>query len=477
MKTFALLLCAVLVGAASATAAPVPERTSSLRDQQSVNLTVYNDSNALVHDRRRIMLRAGRNSVAWRDVSAKMDPTSAILASLDPNGGVSVIEQNFDYDVLNQDSLLRKYVGSEVIVVHPARFAGERPRREWAKILNVDGGIVLQYRNRIETQLDGYIEFPRVPPSLRDRPTLGIDLQSARGGPQTLDLAYLTRGLSWSANYVATISADRSHMNLLGFVTLTNESGTSYSNARLQLVAGNVHNVPPSYALKTIARVTTAQADVYRVGARQEDLFEYHLYTMPYRTTILDKQTKQLALLSANDVPIRETLELRGSSYYYRGAQPDLGARLPVGVYVGFENKGGRLGIPLPAGTMRVYENDSHGLSQFLGSSTIPHTPRNDTVRLYLGDAFDVVARKKQTDFKFRSTCSASSSYEIALVNGKSAPQRVIVVEPIPGEWTISDATLPYVKSSASTATWNVPLPANGTTTLRYTAHVRWCRR
>ena len=476
MKHLAILLCAALATAASAQAAPAPERTSTLRDQRSVNLTVYNGSNALVHDRRRIVLDAGRNAIAWRDVSAKMDPTSAILSALDPGSQVGVIEQNFDYDVLNQASLLRKYVGSEVIVVHPARFAGERPRREWAKVLNVDDGIVLQYRDRVETQLDGYIEFPRVPPSLRDRPTLTVDLQSARRGPQTLDLAYLTDGLSWSANYVATIAADRAHMNLLGFVSLTNDSGTSYSNARLQLVAGNVQTTPPHEILKTIARVTASQ-DVFNVNAQQEDLFEYHLYTIPFRTTILDKQTKQLALLSASDVPIRETLELHGSEYYSRAtAQGDIGARLPVGIYVSFDNKGEHLGIPLPAGTMRMYQNDSHGLSQFLGASSIPHTPRNDTVRLYLGDAFDVVAHKVQTDFKLHSNCSASSSYAIALVNGKNAPQEVRVIEPIPGDWSISQPSLPYRKSSAHTATWIVTIPADATTTLRYTADVTWCR-
>jgi len=191
-------------------------------------------------------------------------------------------------------------------------------------------------------------------------------------------------------------------------------------------------------------------------------------------TTILDNETKQLTLLTAQNVPIRETLELRGSPDYYRSAEPDIGDRLPVGAYVSFENRGGELGIPLPGGIVRLYKNDSHGLSQFLGSDSIDHTPKNETVRLHVGDSFDVTARKMQTDFHLVG-CGADSSYKIVLANAKTVAQNVLVVEPIPGDWQILDENMPHTKSSASTASWNVSVPAGGRSTLTYTARVKWC--
>jgi hypothetical protein len=475
MKRIVVILFALLPTVAPIlSSADVTERPSTLADRQSVNLTIYNDGTALIHDRRRVALDAGLNRIAWRDVSANMQPESAILDSLDKEP-VSVLEQNFDYDVLNQDSLLHKYVGQEVTIVHTFR-SSLRPERERARILSVDNGIVLQYADRIETNLNGYIEFPSIPKNLRDQPTLILDVQSDAGGTRDLDLRYLSGGMSWSANYVGTLNADESRLNLTGLVTLSNTSGATYENARLQLVAGNVNVAQPQgAALKSIARVTSS-SNAYTVnGVSQEAYFEYHLYTVNRPTTVLNNQTKQLTLLAAHGIPVRKTLELRGSDFYYYNANADLGERLRVGVFVSFENRGGELGIPLPAGIMRIYQDDSHGLSQFVGSDSIDHTPRNDTVRLHLGDSFDLVARKRQTDFHFISGCETSSSYEVTIVNGKDEPQDVLVVEPIPAEWTIPVENMTHTKSSASTATWTVHAPKDGKTTLTYTADVRWC--
>jgi hypothetical protein len=478
MKRIASFVIAFIASLAPLVApADVPERASTLADQQSVNLTVYNSGTALIHDQRRVNLTAGLNRIAWRDVSGGMDPSSAVVDSSGSSSRISVLEQNFDYDVLDQDSLLRKYVGKMVTIVHPARFAGERDTREGARILSIDNGVVLQYRDRIETQLNGYIAFPNVPKTLRDRPTLALDVQSEQSGAHQLDLRYLTSGLSWHVDYIGTLSPDQAHMMLTGLVTLENTSGTSYHNARLQLVAGNVNTQPAAQALKTIARVSSsAQSNIYNVNASQENYFEYHLYTLAGRTTILDKQTKQLALLSAHDVPVTKTLQLRGEPWYYQRTVADLGTRLPIGVYVSFVNRNGDLGIPLPAGQMRIYEDDSRGLAQFLGTDNIGHTPKNDTVRLYVGNSFDIVARKRQTDFHLISNCQSASSYEIDFTNGKDVAQDVQVIEPIPGDWTISSESQKHEKSSASSATWTVHVPQDAQAALTYTADVTWCR-
>jgi len=475
--TFALLVAASLLTLPANAVARASQTSTTVGDRELVNLTVYNGGIALVHDRRRVTLNSGLNRLSWRDVSANIDSTSALLEALGSKGPVSVVESNFNYDLLDPSALLQKYVGRDVIVVHDARFAGERDTRETARILSTNGGIVLQYRDRIETGLRGHIIFPRTPQNFRDRPTLDLDLESAQGGVHSLDLSYITSGLTWRADYVGALSADGTRMTLNGIVTLSNTSGVAYDDARLQLVAGNVNVAEPQVAgaLKTIARVSTrSTADSYTVS--QENYFEYHLYTLPRPTTILDKQTKQVSLLAAHAVPVRKTLELRGLPYYYQSSQTDLGDRIPVRAYVTFENRGGELGVPLPAGIVRMYERDSRGLSQFMGSDQIQHTPASETVRLYMGESFDVTARKRQTDFKFVSSCSTESAYEIVLRNAKTTAQNVLVVEPIPGEWRIVSENVAHAKSSASTASWTVSVPASGSSTLAYTARTTWCK-
>jgi hypothetical protein len=467
------------VAVATALAVPVEggadpgERTSSLADQSNVNLTIYNGTIALVHDRRRLTLAKGENRVAWRDVSANMDATTAVLEDVSAPGAVSVVEQNFNFDLLKPQTILDKYVGHDVTVVHDRELAG-RPLRETAKLLADNDGTVLQYANRVETFLDGHIEFPNIPADLRDRPTLVLDLQSDRAADADLDLSYLTGGLAWHADYVGVVSQDESHVDLNGLVTLSNTSGTSFAGAHVQLVAGNVNVAPPSRGvLKVFAR--SALSAYQPSQFKQENYFEYHLYTLGRTTTIENNQTKQVALLAARDIPIHKTLELRGDPSYYYNADADLGTKLEVGVYETFTNKGGDLGIPLPGGTVRLYKNDASGTSQFLGSDTIDHTPANEDVRLHLGDSFDVTANRKQIDFKGDPNCAYRSSYEIVLKNAKTDPVTVLVVEPIPGDWTIAQENRAHMKTSSSTASWSVNVPANGNATLDYTALVRYC--
>lgn len=472
-RTFTLLLFSIAVLAPLRITGEPRERTSTVLDRQLVNLTVYNGGAALVHDRRRLRLDRGLNRIAWRDVSANMDPTTALVDVIGTRSRVSVLEQNFNFDLLDPSALLQRYVGRYVTVVHDARFSGEHDTRERARLLSTNGGIVLQYRDRIETELRGHIIYPASPKNFRDRPTLDLDMDSSGSGTQTLDLSYLTGGLTWRADYVGVLSPDEAQLALTGLVTLSNTSGASYENARLQLVAGSVNlagavTADTYGALKTIASVRSSRFS-------QENYFDYHLYTFDRPTSILDKQTKQVSLLSARGIPVRKTLELRGSQEYYRSADSDLGDRIPVGVYVTFENRAPQLGMPLPAGIVRIYKNDYRGLSQFAGSDSIDHTPRNETVRLHLGDSFDVTAHKRQTDFRQPNGCSSESSYEIVIKNAKTIAQSVLVVESIPGDWHITEENRAHAKTSASTATWTVLVPPAQSSTLTYAAMTTWC--
>jgi hypothetical protein len=470
-------LCAFVAIAAGLTFVPMPsgadpsERLSTSADAERINLTIYNGGISLVHDRRRIALENGTNSIAWRDVSGNMDASSAILDDLTTPGATTVVEQNFDFDLLRPTALLDKYVGHQVTVVHDKSRPGE-PHSENATLLSDNDGVVLKYSDRVETGLyDSHIVFPSIPENLRDRPTLVLDLASTKAGTRDLDLSYLTGGLGWHADYVGVVSPDETHMNVGGLVTLTNTTGTTFPHAHLQLVAGNVNtsSIPapiPYSGLRSIASVRPAE---------QENFFEYHLYTFDRPTTVANAQTKQVSLLSAKNVPIKKTLELRGSESYYSNANADLGAKLKVGVYITFTNKGGDLGIPLPGGTFRLYKNDSKGTSQFLGSDAIDHTPRDQDVRLHLGDSFDVTANKKQTSFKIVGLCTYDSSYAIAVSNAKDEAQDVFVVEPLPGDWSILSENIAHQKTSSSTATWHVAVPSRKTVTLEYTAHVSFC--
>jgi len=339
---------------------------------------------------------------------------------------------------------------------------------------------VLKIGDRIETGLPGRIVYDGVPANLRDRPTLVTELNSARAGAQTVELSYLSGGLAWKADYVAELNAADSALDLNGWVTLTNTSGTAYPNARLQLVAGDVNRVRDElrFAAKA-AGMAVREAPAAR-AMTQESLFEYHLYTLQRPTTIADNQTKQVALLGASGVPVAKELVLQGSDYYYRSSVGGIGQKIKLGVFVQFENReSSHLGMPMPKGVVRVYKKDSAGNAQFIGEDAIDHTPKNENVRLKLGEAFDVTADKKQTDFKRRDTYSPwsyvhESAYEIVLKNAKKESVTVIVREPVPGDWSMLEQSHKHAKAASGTAEWKISVPAEGSATLKYRVLVRY---
>lgn len=454
------------------------ERTTTLKDQQEVAVTIYNKNLALVKDTRKVKLISGEGALAWRDVSARIRPETALLRNLTHAKDFYLIEQNFDFDLLTPQKLLEKYIGQTVTVIRTHPTTGVDSREE-ATVLATNGGAVLKFADRIETGIPGRLAFKSVPENLRDRPTLVISLNAAQNTEDTLELSYLTGGLAWKADYVAELSKNDDKLDLNGWVTLTNTSGTAYQNARLQLVAGDVNRVNDEMigALQE-GRVQKSMAMAAPKMA-EESLFEYHLYTLDRLTTIAENQTKQVALLSAGSVPTTKEFLLRGADYYYRSSYGDIGQKIKVGVFVEFDNKGGSLGIPLPKGVVRVYKKDSAGNAQFVGEDHIDHTPKNEKVRLKLGDAFDITADKKQTSFEKiggtgRYNYIFDAAFEIVLKNAKDEPVTVKVMEPIPGDWQMLSASAPHQKEASNTAVWDVTVPANGKTTLAYKVRVRY---
>lgn len=458
--------------------AAADERTSTLKDQKQVALTLYNQDLALIKDTRSVSLAPGENALAWRDVSARIRPETALLRNPAHPGSFNLIEQNFDFDLLTPQKLLEKHVGRKLRVIKTNPASGVETSEE-ATLLAANGGAVLQFADRVESHPPGRLAYQTLPENLRDRPTLVIRLDTASAGRQELELAYLSGGLSWKADYVGELSAKEDLLDLNGWVTLTNQSGASYPNARLQLVAGDVNRAREEvaqYAVRTMAMPAPAPAP----RMSEERLFEYHLYTLDRPTTIADNQTKQVALLAATQVPIRKEYRLQGADYYYRDSQGEIGRKLKVGVFVEFDNKNRSLGVPLPKGTLRLYKRDSAGNAQFIGEDRIDHTPKNESVRVKLGDAFDVTADKKQTDFKRIAAASRGSygiyeaAFEVTVKNAKSEAVIVNLVEPIPGDWEVLSESLPHAKAAANQAFWHVPVPAQGTTTLTYRVRTKF---
>lgn len=477
VRFYALL---AMVASLCFTTSYAQEITTTVNDQQELSLTVYNRDLALIRDVRNVSLNKGMNRVAVREVSAQIRPETAIITSLSHPDSLSLFEQNFDYDLLTPQQLLQKYVGKQVRVIktHPTTGA---EKEEVATVLSANNGVVLKIGDRIETGAPGRIVYDQVPSNLRDRPTLSVLVNSNVSKKQSVELSYLSGGLSWKADYVAKLDKTEKHLDLNGWVTLNNQSGASYHNAKLQLVAGDVNRVSQMHSKKhrSLERMQTMAADAMPEMA-EESLFEYHLYTLGHKTDVLQNQTKQVALLSASKIPVNKEFLLRGNQHYYYNRNGVIADKLKVGVYVEFENeKQHGLGIALPKGIVRVYKNDSSGNAQFIGEDRVDHTPKDETIRLKLGDAFDVTASKKQTSYKKESAFgkykhAASSSYEIELHNTKDEDVVVKVLEPVPGDWKMIKSSLEHEKVNAHTAQWLVKVPAEKRVTLSYSVLVRY---
>ena len=459
----------------TAHAAPPNEIISTQADQKQISLSIYNNNLALIKDTRRIQLARDADLLAWRGVSAQLRPETAQLRSLNSASSLRVLEQHFDFDLLSPDKLLEKYLGKDVWIIRTHPTTGLETR-EVATILSTHGGVVLKFADRIETGMPGRIAFASVPDTLRDTPTLLVSLVNVQAGEHNLELTYLSGGLSWQADYVAELNARDDRLDLNGWASLTNQSGAAYPNAKLQLIAGDVNVVSPPMAPQRGDVAMAKMAEVAQM--RVEPAFEYHAYTLPRPITLAENQTKQVALMSAANVPVIKEYVLQGASHYYSGSYPEIMQKIKVVVLVELQNKGEGLGIPLPKGVIRVYKKDAQGNAQFVGEDRIEHTPKNETIRLKLGDAFDITADRKQIDFQklatSRRNITVETAYQIVLHNAKKEAVRVNVREPIPGDWTMVSESMPHTKDTSHIAEWKINLPAEGSATLNYRVRIKY---
>ena len=461
---------ASVLALAGASPALAGEQDVTLRDQSGVAVTIYNQDLALVRDARVVSLVKGENDVAFIDVSGHIQPETALLKS--SAGKLDVREQNFDFDLLTPEALLAKSVGGTVKIIVTDPKTGKETVGE-AKVLSVANGVVLQIGDRIETSPPGRIVFSGIPANLRSRPTLVTKIESDSAGRLPAELDYLTGGLSWAADYVAELSPDEHNIELKGWVTLTNTSGTTYRNAKLQLVAGTVNRVRAAMGAMMKSTLALDAAEAAK-PMEEQALFEYHLYTLARTTTIADNQTKQVELLTGHAIPVTKEYRFTNVAESFNEEMGEA-PRVNATVRLMFTNdEKSRLGIPLPQGTVRVYKADNAGQAIFVGEDAIEHTPKNETVKLSLGQAFDVTARGKQTDFTIIGRQVFESAYEIEFKNAKSEPVTVILAQTVPGDWKMEQESLTHEKADASTALWHVTIPATGSTKLTYRVRVKY---
>jgi hypothetical protein len=455
------------------------EQTTTARDRQSVNITVYNSNLGLVRETRRLTLPAGRIGLRFADVTAQIRPETVHLASLTAPASLRILEQNYQYDLLNPAKLLDKFVGREITLVL-RRYQNNTESFEpvQATLLSNNGGQVWRINGQIVINPSNIAEmrFPDLPKNLVAVPTLIWDVENRETAAQNIEASYLTAGMNWRSDYVLLVNADDTKGDLQGWVTLTNGSGASFEDARLQLVAGDVNRVSDerNYALAgAMARKDAASESDFK----EQGFFEYHLYTLQRPTTINNNETKQVSLLEAAGFDVKKEFVLNGQRYYYTGYNnPGAAIREKVGVFIQFRNSQlNKLGMPLPAGTIRLYKNDDKGGQQFIGENKIDHTPKDEDVRVKVGDAFDIVAERKQVDYKvIVSGHLFEYAYEIKIRNHKEGPITVVVNEPIGGDWEIVASTFEAKKTAAFAAQFNVPVAKDGEATLSYRVRVKY---
>lgn len=480
-RTIILTLAAILAIAACAGAATVSA-------PKSVQLTAYTSDIGLVKDTRTVELVKGANSVEVTDIAAQLDPTSILIRSLTDPGSVTILEQRFLFDVITPESILSRSVGERVTFTQWDENGA--PHVQQGVLLNaaVPGQIVIRADDgNIILNPVGQISVPKMPIGLQPKPTLAWLMNAEKAGAQSIEISYITNGINWRADYVALVNADETRLNLSAWVSLTNTSGATYNDAQLTLVAGDVRRVQmaPPPRPEAYGGGMMMKADMAAPQFQQAAFSEYHLYTLSKPTTVADKETKQLSLLEAGNVPVTKEMVFDGRGPWFRGwyypgrIEFDPGnydtSNHKVNVTLEFTNsQANNIGMPLPGGRVRVYKLDTTGSQRFIGEDQIDHTAKDEKVRLYIGDAFDVVGDYKRTNYNRISDKVVEESFEVTIRNHKTAPVNVKIVEHVFGTWQVTEKSQDYTKKDANTIEFPVTVGPDKAVTVTYTIRTSW---
>ncbi|UCE20574.1 MAG: DUF4139 domain-containing protein [Gemmatimonadota bacterium] len=430
--------------------------------QRDIAVTIYNNNLALVRDVRPLSIERGIVEVKFTDVASQIDPTSVHFTSLTAPESVTILEQNYEYDLVSPSKILEKYIDKSIRVFTEGDkvFEGILLSSQETHIVlsDPDGGIrTLQGTSVL------HIEYPALPEGFITRPTLLWLLQNDRAGRHQTEVSYLTRGVNWHAEYVAVVNQNDTQLDLGGWVSIENTSGATYEDAKLKLIAGDVHRVEerkptPLYRAKADLAVSAAPQ------FEEKAFFEYHMYTLQRRATIKDKQIKQMSLFPNARVEVTKI-------FTYDGRQDDKKVR----VNLEFQNSSeAGLGLPLPKGKVRVYKQDEDESLQFIGEDLIDHTPKDERVRVYLGNAFDVVGERSVQEHERISDRVREEEVEVKLRNHKDDAITIIVVEHLYGDWKILISSHEYRKKDARTIEFDVPVPKDSESIVTYRVRYTW---
>ncbi len=468
-----LILLLTVMFAAPAMVSAGESLKSTAEDQVGVEVTVYNSNLGLIKDTRNVALPKGEGELRFMDVAAHIRPVTVHVKSLNQPDGFSVLEQNYEYDLINSNKLLDKYVGKKIKIIDWNRYQDRKDVVD-AVLMSNNQGQVYKINGEIYLGHPGVKVLPEIPENLIAKPTLTWLFNSATKKRHKLEVSYLTGNISWNADYVVVLNKDDSQADISGWVTLDNKSGATYQDAKLKLVAGEVNQVQPEPLALDEVRAYAARAPMKQEKRfKEEAFFEYHLYDLQRKTTVKDNQTKQLSLLEAHDAKTAKELLVYGLRTYFTRSYREQNPKQPVNVYIKFKNsKDNNLGMPLPAGTMRLYKADSEGGQQFIGEDNIEHTPKDEEIKLKIGEAFDVVAERKQTDYKQVTTRLHETEWEITLRNHKEENVTVGIVEPVYGNWSVIANSHPYKKEDAFTLRFDVDVPKDGEVKVKYRIRV-----
>ncbi|KHE92171.1 MAG: DUF4139 domain-containing protein [Candidatus Scalindua rubra] len=445
---------------------------STVDDQIGVEVTVYNNNIGLIKDTRKIMLHSGEGELRFMGVASQIMPVTVHVKSLNYPKGFSIVEQNYEYDLINADKLLDKYVGKNIKIIVWNEYQ-DRKETVDAVLLSNNNGQIYKIDNEIFVGHPGIKVLSEIPEDLIAMPTLTWLYENKTVEEHNLEVSYLTNSISWKADYVVVLNKEDTSTNISGWVTLDNKSGATYRNTSLKLIAGDVNRVTEAYRNKAVMMDYNMESARAAPQFKEKPFFEYHIYDLQRKTTIKDKQTKQVSLLEAVGTKIQKEFIVEGSQGIFTRQYRSNNPKQSVNVYIKFMNtEDNNLGIPIPEGVMRLYKTDDEGSLLFIGEDRVEHTPVDEEISLKIGEAFDIVAERVQTDYILKTSRLHESEWEITLKNHKKEDVVVSIIEPLTGNWSVTDSSHPYTKKDAYTIKFDVDVHKGDEVKVKYRLRV-----